>query len=108
MRKGQSFFSEISTSKPSEDLLDLATALINQRSAPFDPAEFHDRYVDALRKLIDKKAKSKSKKAILEDTDEPAPRSGSNVIDLMAALKKSVGESGAAKPAAKKPSRKRA
>ena len=109
VRKGQSFFSEISTAKPSADLLDLASTLIEQRSAPFDPAQFHDRYADALRKLIDKKAKSKSKTAILEDTEDPAPRSGSNVIDLMAALKKSVGESAAAKkPAPKKPTRKRA
>ena len=109
VRKGQSFFSEISTAKPSADLLDLASTLIEQRSAPFNPAQFHDRYADALRKLIDKKAKSKSKTAILEDAEDPAPRSGSNVIDLMAALKKSVGESAAAKkPAPKKPSRKRA
>ena len=109
VRKGQSFFSEISTAKPSTDLLDLASTLIEQRSAPFDPAQFHDRYADALRKLIDKKAKSKSKTAILEDAEDPAPRSGSNVIDLMAALKKSVGEGGPAKkPAPKKPTRKRA
>ena len=114
VRKGQSFFSEISSAIPSSDLLELATALIDKRSAPFDPTEFHDRYIDALRKLIDKKAKSKSKKVILEDADDPAPRSGSNVIDLMAALKKSVGDSGGAKAApakkaaAKKPARKRA
>ena len=109
VRKGQSFFSEISTAKPSADLLDLASTLIEQRSAPFNPAQFHDRYADALRKLIDKKAKSKSKTAILEDAEDPAPRSGSNVIDLMAALKKSVGESAAAKkPTPKKPTRKRA
>ena len=110
VRKGQSFFSEISSTKPSGELLELATALIDKRSAPFDPAEFHDRYVDALRKLIDKKAKSKSKKAILEDADEPAPRKGSNVIDLMAALKKSVGDSGGtpSAPAKKAPARKSA
>ena len=109
VRKGQSFFSEVSGEKPRSDLLDLANTLIEQRSAPFDPAEYHDRYADALRKLIDRKAKSKSNKAILEDAEDPAPRSGSNVIDLMAALKKSVGESGTAKkPATKKPPRKRA
>ena len=110
VRKGQSFFSEVSSAKPSSDLLELATALIDKRTAPFDPAEYHDRYADALRKLIDRKAKSKSKQAILEDTEEPAPRSGSNVIDLMAALKKSVGESGGSTakkaPAKKAPTKK--
>lgn len=91
VRKGQSFFSELSGDQPRADLLDLASTLIEQRSAPFDPAVFHDRYADALRKLIDRKAKSNSKRAILEDAEEPAAKSGSNVIDLMAALKKSVG-----------------
>ena len=104
VRKGQSFFTDVSSEKPRADLLDLAATLIEQRSAPFDPAEFHDRYADALRKLIDRKAKSKSRKAILEDTEDPAPRSGSNVIDLMAALKKSVGETGSS-PAKKAPAK---
>ena len=71
-------------------MLDLATTLIEQKSAPFDAREFEDRYVEALRKLIDKKAKSKSGKAIIEDAGEPSA-AGGNVIDLMAALKKSVG-----------------
>ena len=112
VRKGQSFFTEVSGDKPRADLLDLASTLIEQRSAPFDPAAYHDRYADALRQLIARKAKSNSKKAILEDREDPAPRAGSNVIDLMAALKKSVGEAApaAAKAAAKprKPARKRA
>ena len=108
VRKGQSFFTEVSETKPRTDLLDLATTLIEQRSAPFDPAEYHDRYADALRKLIDRKAKSKSKRAILEDAEEPAAKSGSNVIDLMAALKKSVGEAAPAAVKSKKPARKRA
>ena len=108
VRKGQSFFTEVSESKPRTDLLDLATTLIEQRSAPFDPAEYHDRYADALRKLIDRKAKSNSKRAILEDAEEPAAKSGSNVIDLMAALKKSVGEAAPAAAKPKKPARKRA
>ncbi|GFZ98811.1 non-homologous end joining protein Ku [Blastomonas marina] len=103
VRKAQGFFSEIDESKPKKELLDLATKLIEERSAPFDASEFEDRYVEALRKLIDKKAKSKSKKAIIEDVDEPGGSEGGNVIDLMAALKKSVGEkkSGAAKSGSK-------
>ena len=90
VRAGQSFFDDIDEAKPKKELLDLATTLIDQRSAPFDAGEFEDRYVDALRKLIDKKAKSKSNKAIIEDADGDAGASGDNVIDLMAALKQSV------------------
>ncbi len=110
VRKAQSYFREIPDTKPSKDLLDLATTLIEQRAAKFDPGEFHDRYVDALKKLIEKKQKAKGKK-ILEDVEEPETARGSNVIDLMAALKKSVGGKeggGGTKAAAKKPAAKKA
>jgi DNA end-binding protein Ku len=90
VRAAQSYFKGIAATKPDKSLLDLATTLIEQRTAPFEPGEFHDRYVDALKKLIEKKRKSKGKK-ILEDVEEPEIDRGSNVIDLMAALKKSVG-----------------
>lgn len=103
VRAGRAFFSEIDDMTPDDELLDLATTLIDKRTAPFDASEFENRYVDALRALIDRKAKSKTGKAIIEDTDEPSGR-GSNVVDLMAALKKSVGTTGAAP--AKKPASK--
>jgi DNA end-binding protein Ku len=90
VRAAQSYFREIPSDKPDKALLDLATTLIEQRTAPFEPGEFHDRYIDALKSLIDKKQKARGKK-ILEDVEEPADARGSNVIDLMAALKKSVG-----------------
>jgi len=110
VRKAQDYFKAIPTTKPDKSLLQLATTLIEQRTAPFDAGEFHDRYVDALKKLIAKKQKSKGKK-ILEDVEEPdaSGRKG-NVIDLMAALKKSVGEEkgGAKRPPAKKPAAKKA
>jgi DNA end-binding protein Ku len=109
VRKAQGYFKDIPATKPDKALLDLATTLIEQRAAKFDPGEFHDRYVDALKKLIAKKQKSKGKK-VLEDVEEPADMRGSNVIDLMAALKKSVGgkgdEGGAAKGAKKAPAKK--
>ena len=75
-RRRRSYFKEIPATKPDKALLDLATTLIEQRTAPFEPGEFHDRYVDALKKLIAKKAKSKGKK-ILEDVEEPATARGS-------------------------------
>src|SRR5437763_865374 len=58
----------------------------------FDPNEFHNRYVDALHRLIEEKQKHQGEK-IIEDPDADAgPPKGSNVIDLMAALKKSLGD----------------
>ena len=104
VRAGQSFFDDIDEAKPKKELLDLANTLIEQKSAPFDASEFEDRYADALKKLIDKKAKSKSKKAVIEDVDDPDGSSGANVIDLMAALKKSVESDKAKKPAKRRKS----
>ena len=109
VRKAQSYFKDIPATKPDKALLDLASTLIDQRTAPFEPGEFHDRYVDALKTLIAKKSKAKGKK-ILEDVTEPETARGSNVIDLMAALKKSVGgkEAPAKKAAAAKAPAKKA
>lgn len=117
VNKAQGYFRDIPDDKPDADLLDLATTLIDKKTADFDPAKFHDRYVDALRDLIERKRKSKSNRKIIEDKDEGGGRSASNVVDLMAALKKSIEKpaakrtpaKAAAKPAAKKaPAKKRA
>jgi len=107
VQKAQGYFRDIGDAKPDAELLDLATTLIEKKTAKFDPAKFHDRYVDALHRLIEKKSKAKGKK-ILEDVAEPAAARGSNVIDLMAALKKSVGDDGGSRTAAKKAPAKKA
>jgi DNA end-binding protein Ku len=104
VRAAQSYFRDIPAAKPDKALLDLATALIDQRTAKFDPGKFHDHYIEALHRIIEKKRKAKGKK-ILEDVEEPEAMRGDNVIDLMAALKRSVGgksDSGDAKKGAAK------
>ncbi|WP_170005149.1 Ku protein [Pseudopontixanthobacter vadosimaris] len=107
VRAGQTFFDEIPETKPKKDLLDLATTLIDQRSAPFEADAFEDHYTAALRKLIDRKAKAKGGKAVVSDVEEPSGEAGGNVIDLMAALKKSVSEEKADKPARKATEKKK-
>lgn len=106
VNKAASYFRDIGTGEPDEELLDLATTLIEKKTGKFDASDFHDRYVDALRELIERKKKGKT---LNIDTDEDTgdPR-GTNVVDLMAALKKSLGSgkaasSGASKPDAKQP-----
>ena len=112
VNKAQGYFREIADAKPDEELLELAEALIEKKTAPFNPEKFHDRYIDALHELIERKRKMKGGKITAEEEETPAR--GSNVVDLMAALKKSIerpggttgkgssGKSGSAKPAAKK------
>ena len=92
--KAQGYFRDIPDAKPDPEMLDLAEALIERKTAKFDPSKFHDRYVDALRELIERKRKSKGARIEAEEDDE-TPRRGSNVVDLMAALKKSIERPGA-------------
>lgn len=107
VNKAQGYFRDIPDAAPDPELLDLAETLIEKKTGSFDPKEFHDRYVDALRNLIERKKKAKGRKIIEEEGDEK-PARGSNVVDLMAALKKSLEKPGAAadsgskKPATKK------
>src|SRR5687768_6067233 len=116
VNKANSYFREIGDHKPDPDLLDLAATLIEKKTAEFDASEFHNRYVDALHKLNEEKQRKKGEKVIQDPDADAAPPKGSNVIDLMAALKKSLGEGGggandnkgAKKPAAKKATAKKA
>ena len=106
VHKAQGYFRDIPDDKPSEELLELAEALIEKRSGDFHPQDFHDRYVDALKDLIERKRKANGK-TIIDDKDS-GERTGSNVVDLMAALKKSMEKSGGTATAAKKTPAKKA
>jgi DNA end-binding protein Ku len=101
VNKAQGYFRDIPDSAPDPELLDLAETLIGKKVAKFEPGEFHDRYVDALKGLIERKKKAKGKK-IIEDAEDGPEKRGSNVVDLMAALKKSLEKGGAAAAPAKK------
>ena len=92
VHKSSGFFRDIGDTKPDPDLLDMASMLIERKAGEFDPAEFHNRYVDALKDLIAEKQKKKGEKVIQDPDADKAPPKGSNVIDLMAALKKSLGD----------------
>ena len=113
VNKSSGFFRDIGDHKPDPDLLDMASMLIERKAGEFNPSEFHNRYVDALHRLIEEKQKKRGEK-IIEDPDADAPQpKGSNVIDLMAALKKSLGDKAPAekgekpkKAAARKSSKK--
>ena len=91
VNKAQSYFREIGDTKPDADLLDMASMLIERKTGKFDPAEFHNRYVDALHELIEEKQRAKGEKIIQDPDANAPPPKGSNVVDLMAALKRSLG-----------------
>jgi DNA end-binding protein Ku len=91
VHKAQSYFREIGDAKPDADLLDMASMLIERKTGKFDPTEFHNRYVDALHRLIEEKQKAKGERIIEDPNANAPPAKGSNVVDLMAALKRSLG-----------------
>lgn len=105
LNKAQSYFRGIGKSKPDAELLNLATTLIEKKSGEFDASDYKNRYVDALKELIGRKMKAKGRKIEPDEEEEKRP-SGSNVIDLMAALKGSVDRPNA-KPVARAPATKK-
>ena len=81
-------FADIPAAKPDRKMVEIARKIIEQQEGEFEPAKFHDRYEAALRDLI--RRKQKGEKLV---TAEPVEQD--NVIDLMAALKKSLKSKGA-------------
>jgi DNA end-binding protein Ku len=77
-------------------MLDLAKHIVTQKTADFEPEKFEDHYEAALAELINQK---RSGKAI---TSKPRPK-GENVVDLMEALKRSIGRADAPPAKGKKP-----
>jgi len=98
VREGAPFFSEIEDVEPDEELLALATQLIEKRSGAFDPGKFQDSYTVALRELID--AKSKKKPVEIDEEDDEG--GGAQIIDLVEALRKSVKGGDQASPAGRR------
>jgi DNA end-binding protein Ku len=99
VRDPAEYFDEIQDVKVTKDMLDLARHIVEQKSGSFEPGKFEDQYETALVDLINKKRAGKP------ITPKERPR-GENVVDLMEALRKSVGGSAAATEAPKKPAKK--
>jgi DNA end-binding protein Ku len=94
VRSEDEYFDEIEDVKVTKDMLDLAKHIVDQKSGRFEPEKFEDHYETALVDLINSKRNGKPV------TAKARPR-GENVVDLMDALRKSIGAASPAKPAAK-------
>jgi len=102
VRDADDYFDGIPTVKADKDMVEIATRIIGQKEADFDPGQFKDRYDDALREMI--KAKQKGGKGLVE---VEAP-DDTNVVDLMEALRNSLKGSAAGKAPGKKAPAKKA
>jgi DNA end-binding protein Ku len=94
-------FDRIPDARPDAEMVKLARQLIARQEGRFEPADFEDRYESRLREVIDAKLKGEG-----IEPEAPAEPRGDNVIDLMAALKRSLGEG--KRPAAAAPKPKKA
>jgi DNA end-binding protein Ku len=77
--------------KPKHEMIDIAAKIMEQLQGRFDPDEFKDRYEESLRELIRMKEKGKEPEVVAPPADT------TNVIDLMDALKRSLGKKAPAK-----------
>jgi DNA end-binding protein Ku len=93
IRKAEPLFAGIEDEAVDADLLDVATALIERKSAPFDAGAYQDHYTEALRSLVDAKLHNRQTARVNVEESDTARPSGDNVIDLMAVLKKSLAAS---------------
>ena len=103
-------FGAIPTGKPEADMVALASQLIERQAGHFAPDDVEDRYEARLREVIEAKVNG-------EDPEPPPERAddGGKVVDLMAALRRSLGQEPPAKQrpaaqaatAAKKPAAKK-
>jgi DNA end-binding protein Ku len=99
VRSEAEYFDDIQDVKVTKDMLDLARHIVDQKSGNFEPDKFEDHYETALVDLINQKREGKP------ITPKERPR-GENVVDLMEALRRSVGGAPAETSAPKKPAKK--
>ncbi|MBP0115340.1 MULTISPECIES: non-homologous end joining protein Ku [Bradyrhizobium] len=99
VRSEQEYFDEIQDVKVTKDMLDLARHIVNQKAGRFEPEKFEDHYETALIDLINQKRAGKP----ITPKERPA---STNVVDLMEALRRSVGKEAAPTKAAAKSGKK--
>lgn len=88
VRDERDYFDEIEKTKPDPKLMTLVKKLIDERTTAWDPEMVNDPVQDRLLDIIAAKKKGKKRTAKAEPVVEEEP---SNVINIMDALRKSIG-----------------
>jgi DNA end-binding protein Ku len=79
-------FADLPDGKPDAEMVALARQLIDRQTAAFSPDDMQDRYAARLREVIEAKLAGRPGPAPAQITER------NNVVDLMAALKRSLGQ----------------
>jgi len=102
VRDAKEYFDDIPDMKIAPDMLKLAEHIVESKEGDFDPSKFVDRYEEAVIDML------KRKQAGLPPPKERVSPHAPNVINLMDALRRSLGEKApAARKAPVKKARKR-
>jgi DNA end-binding protein Ku len=97
LNSGQELFEGMDGIKVDPEMVELATQLVQRQAGKYDASDLEDRYETRLRALIDAKLKGEG----IDAAEEPEIVT-SNVVDLMATLRKSLGQVDEEEPAAAK------
>jgi DNA end-binding protein Ku len=87
LNAAQPLFEGVRQVKLDPEMITLATQLVERQSEQYDPADLEDRYETRLRAMLDAKIKGEGVR-----TEAEPSYAESNVVDLMAALRKSLGQ----------------
>ena len=87
LNSGQELFEGMDGIKVDPEMVELATQLVQRQAGKYDASDLEDRYETRLRALIDAKLKGEG----IDAAEEPEIVT-SNVVDLMATLRKSLGQ----------------
>src|SRR5882757_4635809 len=86
LRDSKDYFDDIPEVKVPGEMLKLAEHILETKTADFNPAEFHDRYEEAVVAML------KSKQAGLQTPKERSEPVRENVVNLMDALRRSIAD----------------
>ena len=95
VREATGYFEEIPELKLPKEMKDLAAHIVDSKSAHFDPAKFEDHYETALVEMLRAKQAGRAVEGPKEEEATPA-----RVVNLMDALRASIGAETKKKPAA--------
>jgi len=76
--------------------MQMALSLVEGMTEEWDPEQYHDTYKNDVLALVEKKVKAKQTKSITVPAPEKKAAPSSNVVDLVALLKQSLGGKGKA------------
>jgi Ku protein len=96
VRDEKDYFAEVPSVRVGKDMVELAGHILASKETRFDPRKFKDDYEAALKKLVARKAKGQTIEA--PEPEKPAD----NVINLMDALKQSLGRRASPAPRKRK------